>query len=65
MTTILPLPAHGDRPPAVCIVGFSNSGKTTVTVGLVSALTWRGFRAGTIRLACRGHAYYEIQEGLF
>ena len=45
----LPLPMYIDRPPVVCIVGFSNSGKTTVTVGLVAALSDRGFRVGTIK----------------
>lgn len=36
-------------PPVVCVVGFSNAGKTTVTVGLVSALTRRGLRVATIK----------------
>ena len=35
--------------PLLCIVGFSGSGKTTVTVGLVSALKRRGLRVGTIK----------------
>ena len=47
--TILPLPIHSDRPSVVCIVGFSNAGKTTVTTGLVAALTGRGLRVGTIK----------------
>jgi len=36
-------------PPVVCIVGFSGSGKTTVTVGLVAALKRRSLRVGTIK----------------
>jgi len=36
-------------PPVLCIVGFSGSGKTTVTVGLVEALRRRGLRVGTIK----------------
>ena len=36
-------------PPLVCIVGFTGSGKTTVTVGLVSALKRWGLRVGTIK----------------
>ena len=35
--------------PVVCIVGFSGTGKTTVTVGLVAALKQRGLRVGTIK----------------
>jgi molybdopterin-guanine dinucleotide biosynthesis protein B len=35
--------------PVVCIVGFSGSGKTTVTVGLVEVLNKRGFFIGTIK----------------
>jgi molybdopterin-guanine dinucleotide biosynthesis protein B len=46
---ILSLPKHINQPLVLCIVGFSNSGKTTVTVGLVAALTARGFRVGTIK----------------
>ena len=49
MTTILPLSKHNDRPPGVCIVGFSNAGKTTATGNLVAALTDRGLRVGTIK----------------
>jgi molybdopterin-guanine dinucleotide biosynthesis protein B len=36
-------------PPVVCIIGFSGSGKTTVTVGLVKVLKQRGFFVGTIK----------------
>ncbi|HIJ56135.1 MAG TPA: molybdopterin-guanine dinucleotide biosynthesis protein B [Deltaproteobacteria bacterium] len=36
-------------PPIVCIVGFSGSGKTTVTVGLIAALKLRGLVVGTIK----------------
>jgi molybdopterin-guanine dinucleotide biosynthesis protein B len=33
----------------VCIVGFSGAGKTTVTVGLVTALKQHDLRVGTIK----------------
>ena len=36
-------------PPVLCIVGFSGSGKTTVTVDLIAALRRRGLRVGTIK----------------
>ena len=36
-------------PPILCIVGFSGSGKTTFTVGLIEALRHRGLRVGTIK----------------
>ncbi|MFQ5354383.1 MAG: molybdopterin-guanine dinucleotide biosynthesis protein B [Thermodesulfobacteriota bacterium] len=35
--------------PAISIVGFSGSGKTTLIVKVVSELTARGFRVGTIK----------------
>lgn len=35
--------------PVVCIVGFSGSGKTTVTVALIAALRQRGLQVGTIK----------------
>ena len=35
--------------PTICIVGFSDSGKTGVTVGLVDALKHHGLRVGTIK----------------
>lgn len=41
--------ARETQPPVLCVVGFSGSGKTTVTVGLVSALRRRGLRVGTIK----------------
>lgn len=39
----------GNAPPTLCMVGFSNSGKTTILVGLVGALKARGFRVGTVK----------------
>lgn len=36
-------------PPVLCIVGYSGSGKTTVTVDLIAALRRRGLRVGTIK----------------
>ena len=38
-----------NAPPMLCIVGFSGSGKTTVTVGLIETLKKRGLRVGTIK----------------
>jgi molybdopterin-guanine dinucleotide biosynthesis adapter protein len=36
-------------PMVICIVGFSGSGKTTVTVGLVAEFKRRGLRVATIK----------------
>ena len=36
-------------PPAVLIIGWSNSGKTTVAAALIEELTGRGFRVGAIK----------------
>ena len=38
----------------VCIVGFSNARKTTVTTGLMAALNGCGFRVGTIKHDVQG-----------
>lgn len=38
-----------NAPPVLCIVGFSGSGKTTVSVGLIETLKKRGLRVGTIK----------------
>jgi molybdopterin-guanine dinucleotide biosynthesis protein B len=38
-----------NAPPLLCIVGYSGSGKTTVTVGLIETLKKRGLRVGTIK----------------
>ena len=38
-----------NAPPMLCIVGFSGSGKTTITEGLIETLKKRGFRVGTIK----------------
>ncbi len=35
--------------PAVLIIGWSNSGKTTVAVALIEELTRRGFRVGAVK----------------
>jgi molybdopterin-guanine dinucleotide biosynthesis adapter protein len=40
---------HFPLPPVVPIVGYSGSGKTTVLVKLISELTRRGYRVGTIK----------------
>ena len=38
-----------NSPPVLCVVGFSGSGKTTVTVGLIETLRHRGLQVGTIK----------------
>jgi len=48
-------------PPAVCVVGKKNSGKTTLVVALASELSRRGWRVATIK---HGHHDFEMdQEG--
>jgi molybdopterin-guanine dinucleotide biosynthesis protein MobB len=42
------------RPPLVCVVGFSGSGKTTLMVGLIAALTRRGYKVGSIKHDSQG-----------
>jgi len=39
----------GKSPPVVSVVGYSGSGKTTLLEKLISELTQRGFRVGTIK----------------
>jgi molybdopterin-guanine dinucleotide biosynthesis protein B len=46
-------------PPAVCIVGRKNSGKTTLTVALAAELGRRGRRVATIK---HGHHAFETDE---
>ena len=46
-------------PPAVCIVGRKNSGKTTLTVALAAELRRRGRRIATIK---HGHHAFETDE---
>ena len=36
-------------PPVVCLIGTSNSGKTTLLTRLIKILKQRGFRVGTIK----------------
>jgi molybdopterin-guanine dinucleotide biosynthesis protein B len=48
-----------DTPPAVCIVGRKNSGKTTLTVALAAELKRRGRRIATIK---HGHHAFETDE---
>lgn len=48
-----------DVPPAVCIVGKKNSGKTTLVVALVAELASRGWRIATIK---HGHHDFEMDE---
>jgi molybdopterin-guanine dinucleotide biosynthesis protein B len=48
-----------DVPPAVCIVGKKNSGKTTLLVALAAELRRRGRRVATIK---HGHHAFETDE---
>lgn len=48
-----------DVPPAICIVGKKNSGKTTLTVALAAELKGRGWRVATIK---HGHHAFETDE---
>src|SRR3954469_17900300 len=48
-----------DLPPALCIVGRKNSGKTTLTVALAAELGRRGRRVATIK---HGHHAFETDE---
>jgi molybdopterin-guanine dinucleotide biosynthesis protein MobB len=46
-------------PPAVCIVGKKNSGKTTLTVALAAELRRRGRRIATLK---HGHHAFETDQ---
>jgi molybdopterin-guanine dinucleotide biosynthesis protein MobB len=46
-------------PPAVCIVGKKNSGKTTLTVALLAELRRRGLRVASIK---HGHHAFETDQ---
>ena len=46
-------------PPAVCIIGKKNSGKTTLVVALARELTRRGWNVATIK---HGHHDFETDE---
>ena len=48
-----------DVPPAICIVGRKNSGKTTLTVAVAAELRRRGRRIATIK---HGHHAFETDE---
>jgi molybdopterin-guanine dinucleotide biosynthesis protein MobB len=49
----------GELPPALCVVGKKNSGKTTLLVALTAELTRRGWRVATIK---HGHHAFESDE---
>ena len=49
------------KPPVFGVVGWKNSGKTTLVVRLVAELTGRGFRVSTLKHA--HHAFDVDQEG--
>jgi molybdopterin-guanine dinucleotide biosynthesis protein B len=42
-------PSATTTPPMICFVGYSGSGKTTVMEKLISELTGRGLKVGTIK----------------
>ncbi len=48
-----------DVPPAVCVVGKKNSGKTTLLVALAARLKRDGYRVATIK---HGHHAFEADE---
>jgi molybdopterin-guanine dinucleotide biosynthesis protein MobB len=48
-----------ETPPALCVVGRKNSGKTTLVVALTAELTRRGWRVATIK---HGHHAFESDE---
>jgi molybdopterin-guanine dinucleotide biosynthesis protein MobB len=50
---------EAEIPPAVCVVGRKNSGKTTLVVALVAELRTRGWRIATIK---HGHHAFESDE---
>lgn len=47
------------KPPLFGVVGWKNSGKTTLTVGLVGELTGRGFNVSVIKHA---HAKFDVDH---
>lgn len=50
---------HGQPPPAVCIIGKKNSGKTTLAVALLAELRRRGIRVASIK---HGHHAFETDQ---
>ncbi|WP_420130103.1 molybdopterin-guanine dinucleotide biosynthesis protein B [Longimicrobium sp.] len=50
---------HGQPPPAVCIIGKKNSGKTTLAVALLAELRRRGVRVASIK---HGHHAFETDQ---
>jgi molybdopterin-guanine dinucleotide biosynthesis protein MobB len=52
-------PSSPDLPPALCVVGRKNSGKTTLVVALTAELRRRGYRIATIK---HGHHAFESDE---
>jgi molybdopterin-guanine dinucleotide biosynthesis protein MobB len=50
---------HGQPPPAVCIIGKKNSGKTTLAVALLAELRQRGLRVASIK---HGHHAFETDQ---
>lgn len=52
-------PRASDPPPALCLVGRKNSGKTTLMVAVVAELTRRGYRVATIK---HGHHDFESDQ---
>lgn len=50
---------YGQPPPAVCIIGKKNSGKTTLAVALLAELRRRGVRVASIK---HGHHAFETDQ---
>jgi molybdopterin-guanine dinucleotide biosynthesis protein MobB len=50
---------HGRPPPAVCIIGKKNGGKTTLAVALLAELRRRGLRVASIK---HGHHAFETDQ---
>lgn len=50
---------HGEPPPAVCIIGKKNSGKTTLAVALLAELRRRGLHVASIK---HGHHAFETDQ---
>ena len=53
-------PNTGDPAPAVAFVGYQNSGKTTLVEKVISRLTQRGVRVGSVKH--HGHKGFEIDQ---
>lgn len=46
---------HSAAPPVVTVIGFSDSGKTTVVSSLIRSLTGEGYRIASVKHSPHGH----------